>query len=373
MPDTAATRAGQTRPRRVVVAGGGTGGHLYPGIAVAHALLKRDPGTIVTFVGTARGIEGRVVPEEGFELDVIRSAGLKGKSAGAVARGVGLLPLSGLDAWQVLSRRRPDLVIGVGGYSSGPVVALAAMRGVPTLLLEQNAKPGLTNRWLARLVDAAGVSYEASLRFFHGHGFVSGNPVREAFLAIGPRPATWGERRVLVFGGSQGAHAINQAMVAAAAHVRDIPGTCFIVHQTGPRDLEAVTAGYAAAGLAADVRAFISDMPAQMAAADVLVCRAGATTLAELTAAGRAAILVPFPHATDDHQRANARTIEAAGAAVVLEEKDLTGERLAAELRALLTDDERRQALATRARGLARPDAADVIAARAETLMRGAH
>jgi UDP-N-acetylglucosamine--N-acetylmuramyl-(pentapeptide) pyrophosphoryl-undecaprenol N-acetylglucosamine transferase len=358
----------------VVIAGGGTGGHLYPGIAVAHALRKRDARTVVTFVGTARGIEARIVPQEGFDLDVIRSAGLKGKSAGAVARGVGLLPLSALDAWQALSRRRPDLVIGVGGYSSGPVVALAATRGIPTLLLEQNATPGLTNRWLARLVDAAGVTYESSLRFFHGHGFVSGNPVREAFLAIGPRPVTsGGERRVLVFGGSQGAHAINQAMVAAAAHVREIPGTGAIVHQTGERDLEAVKAGYAAAGVDADVRAFISDMPEQMAAADVVVCRAGATTLAELTAAGRVAILIPFPQATDDHQRANARTLEAAGAAVMIDQADLTGERLAAELRGLLTDDDRRIAMATRARGLARPDAAEVIAARAEALMQEAH
>lgn len=367
-------RTDSGRPRHVVIAGGGTGGHLYPGIAVAHALRKRDARTVVTFVGTARGIEARIVPQEGFDLDVIRSAGLKGKSAGAVARGLGLLPLSALDAWLALSRRRPDLVIGVGGYSSGPVVALAAVRGIPTLLLEQNAMPGLTNRWLARLVDAAGVTYESSLRFFHGHGFVSGNPVREAFLAIGPRPVTsGGESRVLVFGGSQGAHAINQAMVAAAAHVRDMPGTCSIVHQTGERDLETVSAGYAAAGIDADVRAFISDMPQQMADADVVICRAGATTLAELTAAGRVAILIPFPQATDDHQRANARTLEAAGAAVMVDQADLTGERLAAELRALLTDDDRRLAMATRARGLARPDAAEVIAARANALMQEGH
>lgn len=371
-PDDVDARTDSSRPRHVVIAGGGTGGHLYPGIAVAHALKKRNPRTVVTFVGTARGIEARIVPQEGFELDLIRSAGLKGKSAGAVARGVGLLPLSALDAWQTLSRRRPDLVIGVGGYSSGPVLAIAAARSIPTLLLEQNATPGLTNRWLARLVDAAGVTYESSLRYFHGHGFVSGNPVREAFLSIGPRPATVTERRILVFGGSQGAHAINQAMVAAATHVRDIPGPCAIVHQTGERDLEAVKAGYAAAGIVADVRAFIADMPQQMAEADVVVCRAGATTLAELTAAGRVGILIPFPLATDDHQRANARTIEAAGAAVMLDEKDLTGERLGAELTALLTDDDRRLTMATRARGLARPDAADVIAARAETLMQGA-
>src|SRR6478735_6324389 len=257
----------------VVIAGGGTGGHLYPGVAVAREMQRQRPDTVVTFAGTARGIESRVVPREGFELDLIRSAGLKGKSIAARLKGVALLPLSALDAWRLLSRRRPNLVIGVGGYSSGPVVALAAARGIPTLLLEQNATPGLTNRWLARLVDAAGVTYESTLRFFQGHGFVSGNPVREAFLAIGPRPVTGGERRVLVFGGSQGAHAINQAMVAAAAHIREIPGTCSIVHQTRERDLEAVKAGYAAAGITADVRAFIGDMPQQMAEADVVVCR----------------------------------------------------------------------------------------------------
>lgn len=369
MPEASAM-ATRDRGRHVLIAGGGTGGHLYPGIAVAHALRRRDPHLTVSFVGTARGIESRVVPEEGFELDLIRSAGLKGKSAGAVARGVGLLPLSALDAWHVVSKRRPSLVIGVGGYSAGPVVALAALRGIPTLVLEQNATPGLTNRWLARLVDAAAVTYESSLRWFHGHGFVSGNPVREAFLAIGPRPVTDGDtRRVLVFGGSQGAHAINQAMVAAAAHLRDLSGTCSIVHQTGERDLEEVRAGYQAAGMQADVRAFIADMPTQMAEADLVVSRAGATTLAELTAAGRVAVLIPFPHATDDHQRANAKTIEAAGAAVVIDERELTGERLAAEIRGLVTDHERRQAMATRARGLSRPDAAEVIAARAEALM----
>lgn len=372
MPDTTRAAAGTGVSQRVVIAGGGTGGHLYPGVAVAHELVKRHADLRVTFVGTARGLEARVVPQEGFELDVIRSAGLKGKTAGEVARGMGLLPLSGLDAWQVLSRRRPGLVIGVGGYSSGPVVALAAGRGIPTLLLEQNAVPGVTNRWLARLVDAAAVTYESSLKFFHGHGFVAGNPVREAFLTIPPRPLTAAARRVLIFGGSQGAHAINQAMVAAAPHLRDLPGTWSIVHQTGARDEESVTAGYAAAGVQAEVRPFLTDMPQQMREADVVVCRAGATTLAELTAAGRAAILIPLPRAADDHQRANARTLEAAGAAVLLDERELTAERLAAAVRALLTDDERRHGMAMRARGLARRDAAQVIATRATALLRGA-
>jgi UDP-N-acetylglucosamine--N-acetylmuramyl-(pentapeptide) pyrophosphoryl-undecaprenol N-acetylglucosamine transferase len=357
--------------RRVIVAGGGTGGHLYPGIAVARAMLRRDPGLRVSFVGTERGIEHRVVPQEGFELDLIRSAGLKGKSAGAVARGVGVLPLSGVDAWRVLSRRRPSLVIGVGGYSSGPVVALAALRGVPTLLLEQNAMPGLANRLLARLVDAAAVTYDASLPWFHGHGVVTGNPVRDAFLSVPPRPAGGSDRTLLVFGGSQGARAINQAMVAAAPHIRDVPGALAIVHQTGPRDEESVREGYRKAGVPAEVYAYLDDMPRHMADADLLVCRAGATTLAELTAAGRAAVLIPFPDATDDHQRKNATALAEAGAAVVVDERELTAEGLAATIGGLLRDDARRAQVAARARTFARPDAAEQIATRAFALMAG--
>jgi len=358
--------------RRVIVAGGGTGGHLYPGIAVARVMVRRDPALRVSFVGTARGIEHRVVPQEGFELDLIRSAGLKGKSAGAVARGVGVLPLSALDAWRVLSRRRPSLVIGVGGYSSGPVVALAAARGVPTLLLEQNAMPGMANRWLARLVDAAAVTYESSLPWFHGHGVVTGNPVREAFLSVPERPAGAPGRTMLVFGGSQGARAINQAMVAAAPLLRDVPGPLAIVHQTGERDVASVRDGYREAGVDAEVHAYLDDMPARMAAADLLVCRAGATTLAELTAAGRAAVLVPFPAATDDHQRKNAAALAGQGAAAVVDERDLTPAVLADTLRRWLTDDQGRDEMARRARACARPDAAEQIAARAFALMDGA-
>ncbi len=355
----------------MVVAGGGTGGHLYPGIAVARALLRRDPTLQVSFVGTARGIEQRVVPAEGFELDLIRSAGLKGKSAGAVARGVGVLPLSAVDAWQVLTRRRPALVIGVGGYSSGPVVALAALRGTPTLLLEQNAMPGLTNRLLARMVDAAAVTYEASLPWFHGHGVVTGNPVRDAFLSVPAREGGRQRRSLLVFGGSQGARAINQAMVAAATALRGLPGELAIVHQTGNADEESVREGYQKAGVAAEVHAFLDDMPARMAEADLVICRAGATTLAEITAAGRASILIPLPGATDDHQRRNAEVLAAVGAAELLDQASLTPARLAERIVALLGDDARRAAMAAAARSLARPDAAERIADRAFALMAG--
>jgi UDP-N-acetylglucosamine--N-acetylmuramyl-(pentapeptide) pyrophosphoryl-undecaprenol N-acetylglucosamine transferase len=356
---------------RVVVAGGGTGGHLYPGIAVAREIVRQRPGAVVTFAGTARGIESRVVPREGFELDLIRSGGLKGKNVVQRLRGVSLLPLSAADAWQVVSRRRPHLVIGVGGYSSGPVVALAALRRVPTLLLEQNAVPGLTNRLLAPLVRQAAVTYDTTLPFFRGKGFVAGNPVRAEFLAqadLDGSSAPARALRVLIFGGSQGAHAINLACVEAATKLAASPAPLAVVHQTGERDLAMVRQGYERAGLAARVEPFLFEMDREMKSADLVVCRAGATTLAEITAAGKPAILVPLPTATDDHQRKNAQVLAQAGAAEVIDQTELSGSRLAVRIFALAADMEGRQRMSEAARRLARPDAARVIAARAIAL-----
>jgi UDP-N-acetylglucosamine--N-acetylmuramyl-(pentapeptide) pyrophosphoryl-undecaprenol N-acetylglucosamine transferase len=359
-----------------VIAGGGTGGHLYPGIAVARALLARCPDAVVSFAGTQRGLESRVVPREGFALDLIRTRGLKGKSRTALARGFGLLPLSALDAWAVVSRRTPDVVIGLGGYSAGPIVAVAASRRIPTLLMEQNAVPGLTNRLLARFVRAAAVSYPATLEYFGSKGFVSGNPVRPEFFADGTTvPAAGLETpsstaEVLIFGGSQGAHAINVAMVAAAADVASAGPGIHLTHQTGERDLDVVREAYRAAGVAARVEPFLYEMDREMKAATLLVCRAGATTLAEIAAAGRPAILVPLPTATDDHQRQNARLFQAAGAAEVIEQGELSGALLAARISELSADPERRAAMSRAASQLARPDAADVIVDRLLSLAR---
>jgi UDP-N-acetylglucosamine--N-acetylmuramyl-(pentapeptide) pyrophosphoryl-undecaprenol N-acetylglucosamine transferase len=357
---------------RLLIAGGGTGGHLYPGIAVARELLARMPGAVVTFVGTTQGIEARVLPREGFTLDVIRSAGLKGKSPRAVLHGAALLPLSAIDAWRVIARRVPDVVLGLGGYSSGPVVLLAALRGIPTMVMEQNAIPGFSNRRLAPLVKAAAVTYEDAIAFFGARAFVSGNPVRSEFFeeAHDERLSPPGAARVLVFGGSQGAHAINMAMVEAAPRLAAAAGRLAITHQTGDRNLQMVRDGYRRAGLQARVEPFLYDMDREMKAADVVVCRAGATTLAELAAAARTAILVPLPTATDDHQRRNAEAFARQGAAVVVEQKDLTGERLAIELFALADDPGRRRRIAAAARGLARPDAAKVIVDRLLALAR---
>jgi UDP-N-acetylglucosamine--N-acetylmuramyl-(pentapeptide) pyrophosphoryl-undecaprenol N-acetylglucosamine transferase len=360
---------------RVIIAGGGTGGHLYPGIAVAREWLARFPESTITFAGTARGIEARVVPREGFALDVIRSGGLKGKSLADRARGAWLVPLGLADAWHLVSRRRPNLVIGVGGYSSGPVVLVAALRGVPTMLLEQNAVPGLTNRLLARVVRSAAVTFDATRAFFGSKAFVSGNPVRPEFVAAaGPNEESALDGgtpivRVLVFGGSQGAHAINVAMVEAAPRLAARRDRLRIVHQTGERDVAMVRSAYVDAGIAAEVEPFLYDMGERLARADLVVCRAGATTLAEITAAGRAAILIPLPTATDDHQRKNAEALAASGGAEVLLQSEATGSVLAERILALADDGERRRRIATAARSLARPDAAKVIVDRATALV----
>jgi UDP-N-acetylglucosamine--N-acetylmuramyl-(pentapeptide) pyrophosphoryl-undecaprenol N-acetylglucosamine transferase len=348
---------------RVVIAGGGTGGHLFPGLAVARALKAQVPDARISFAGTAAGIEARVIPSTEFELDVIRSAGLKGKSPVAIATGALLVPLSGLDAWRVISRRKPHVVIGVGGYSSGPVVAIAALRGIPSMLLEQNAVPGLTNRLLAPLVKRAAVTYDASLKFFAGKGFVSGNPVRQEFLEIDDAAIDARKVRVLVFGGSQGAHAINVAVVEAAPRLAAAAETLDLVCQTGARDFDMVRTAFERSGVQGRVERFIDAMDREMKVAGLVVSRAGATTLAEVTAAGRPAILIPLPTATDDHQRHNALALRREGAAEVIEQQELTGERLAERVIALAGDRDKRRQMSAAARRLAKPRAAEEIVA----------
>src|SRR5215467_3884404 len=369
---------------RILIAGGGTGGHLYPGIAVAKELLSRYPDAPITFAGTARGIEARVIPREGFGLDLIRSSGLKGKSLTTAIRGALIAPVSLIDAWSIVSQRQPDLVIGVGGYSSGPVVLVAWLRGVPTMVLEQNAVPGLTNRLLSRFVRAAAVTFDSTKTFFGEKGFVSGNPVRAEFVAetrgirrepdiTNPTEARTDEQpsgvQVLVFGGSQGAHAINLAMVEAAPELAAGSPRLRLAHQTGERDVEMVRAAYAAAGIQADVQPFFYDMGRRVGAADLIICRAGATTIAEISAAAKPAILIPLPTATDDHQRRNAEALAAAGAAEVLLQPEATGSVLAGRIKHLAVDAERRARLSAQARKFARPDAAKVIADRAMELI----
>ncbi len=341
-----------------MIAAGGTGGHIYPGIAVAQEIMRRDASSKVQFVGTSRGLETRLVPQAGFELSLIESAGLKNVSLGARMKGVALLPRSFNSARKLMRQFQPDVVVGAGGYVSGPVVMTAALTNRPTLVMESNALPGWTNRVLARFVDRAAVSFEQALPYFRGKAKVTGNPVRREFFEIPPKRREPGKFSLLVFGGSQGARAINEAMIAALPKLKELPVELRIKHQTGPADFEKVKAAYASWGERGDVRSYIDNMMADFAEADLVLCRAGATTTAELIAAGKASIMVPFPFAADDHQRKNAEALEAAGAARMILQQDLSGDRLAAEFEKLIQSPADLNRMEEASRKLAHGDAA---------------
>lgn len=344
---------------KVIIAAGGTGGHIYPGIAVAKELLRRDSGTEIRFVGTARGLETRLVPENGFELMTIDSAGLKNVGLAGKIKGLLILPKSFLEARKLLRGFRPDVVVGAGGYVTGPVLLMASLMRIPTMVMDSNALPGFTNRQLARFVDKAALTFEESLSFFGNKGVVTGNPVRSEFFSV--KPKTRGDKaNVLIFGGSQGARAINLAMVESLQHLS--PEKLSIVHQTGEADFERISKGYSDAGWQADVRKYISDMVAEFEKADVVICRAGATTCAELAAAGKAAIMIPLPTAADDHQRKNAEAFQSQGAARMILQKELTGESLARELTTLAESHEEISKMEAAAKKLARRDAAQLAA-----------
>ena len=358
---------------RVLIAAGGTGGHIYPGIAVAQEIMRRDANSKVHFVGTARGLETRLVPQAGFELSLIESAGLKNVKLGARLKGIAVLPKSFISTRKLLRQFQPDVVVGAGGYVSGPVVLTAALMNRPTLVMESNALPGWTNRMLARFVDRAAVSFEQALPYFRGKAKVTGNPVRREFFEKPAKQREPGKFSLLVFGGSQGARAINEAMVAALPKLKAIPSELRIKHQTGPADFEKVQASYAAAGWGerADVRSYIDNMMADFAAADLVLCRAGATTTAELIAAGKASIMVPFPFAADDHQRKNAEALEAAGAARMILQQELSGDRLAAELEKLIQSPQELDRMDEASRTLAHGDAAAAAVDIIQELVQG--
>ena len=345
---------------KVLIAAGGTGGHIYPGIAVAQEIRRRDPDATVRFVGTSRGLETKLVPQAGFELSLIESAGLKNVSVVARMKGLAILPQSFVSARRVIREFGPDVVVGGGGYVSGPVVLMASLMRRPTLVMESNALPGWTNRVLARFVDRAAVSFEQALPYFRGKGVVTGNPVRREFFEIPPKRREPGVLSLLVFGGSQGAHAINEAMIAALPGFNQLPVTLRIKHQTGAADFEKVNAAYAAAGWNehAQVRSYLDNIMSDFAQSDLVICRAGATTTAELIAAGKASIMIPFPYAADDHQRKNAEALQAAGAARMIVQQELNGDRLLAEIRGLSQDSLEIDRMEQASKGLARGDAA---------------
>jgi len=345
---------------RVLIAAGGTGGHIYPSIAVAKEIMRRDSSSVVRFVGTVRGLETRLVPQAGFELSIIESAGLKNVSLAAWIHGSLILPKSIFAGRRVIRDFHPDIVVGAGGYVSGPVLLAASLMQVPTLVMDSNALPGWTNRVLAWFVDKAAVSFAEALPYFRGKAVLTGNPVRSEFFEIPARERDGTHFSLLVFGGSQGARAINEAMIAALSGLDSQKGLLHVTHQTGEADHEKVRRGYEAAGWQSnvDVRAYIDDMVSEFARADLVISRAGATTSAELVAAGKAAIMVPFPLAADDHQRKNAEALQVAGAARMILQKDLNGERLATEIRSLLADPKVLNQMESAGRKLARRDAA---------------
>jgi UDP-N-acetylglucosamine--N-acetylmuramyl-(pentapeptide) pyrophosphoryl-undecaprenol N-acetylglucosamine transferase len=345
---------------RAILAGGGTGGHVIPAIAIAQELKKRYQAEVL-FIGTARGLENRLVPAAGFPLQLVKVGALNRVSLATRLRTAFDLPRAVLAAGKMLREFEPDVVIGVGGYASGPAMMAAILKHVPTLAFEPNLVPGFANRLVARFVSAAAVHFERTADYFR-NPVVTGVPVRPAFFQIPRKPYSQDSPTLLVFGGSQGARAINLAVVQALPELmKRVPGLR-VIHQTGEREYNEVQAAYAQAGIPAEVHKFLDDMPRFFARADLVLCRSGASTVAEIAAAGKPAIFVPFPLAADDHQRRNAEVLEQAKAAVVLEETRLDEVWLVDTVCALLEDPKRIAAMSEAARAMAHPDAAKDIA-----------
>jgi UDP-N-acetylglucosamine--N-acetylmuramyl-(pentapeptide) pyrophosphoryl-undecaprenol N-acetylglucosamine transferase len=349
---------------------GGTGGHVFPALAVAEAL--RAQGAEVFWIGTRRGMESRLVPEHGFDMEWVEIAGLRGKGLGAILSGPFRLLGALRQAWTILRRRRPAVILGMGGFVSGPGGLAARARGIPLVIHEQNAIPGLTNQWLARIASRVFEAFPGSFPQAR-KAIATGNPVRPAIAALPPPRERFagrtGPTHVLVVGGSLGAQALNETLPRALARL-PTASRPLVRHQAGEKTLAAAQAAYLQAGVAAEVTAFISDMAQAYAWADLVVCRAGALTVSELAAAGLGAILVPYPHAVDDHQVRNARYLTEAGAALLIIQRDLDPAGLAMTLETLLTDRARLLTMAEAARTRATPAAVDQIAAACLELTR---
>lgn len=393
---------GASPSTRVLMVAGGTGGHIFPALAVAEELRARGEGSRfpyeIEFLGTHRPLEAKLIPAAGFRLRAVDAAGLKGIGGIQKLRNLLVLPRTAIAVARILREFRPQVVLGVGGYLAGPVMVEAALGGIPTILIEPNARPGLTNRLLAPFIRAAALGFAETAHVYGKKAHATGLPVRRAFFDIPTRrrptvvaqallpvlrtqpgvavsPTTQAgvvvsPFTVLVVGGSQGSRAINQALPDALRLLAQKSGGMRIIHQTGEHDYNEVRKTYQERNLVAEVHAFIDDMPGALAQADLVISRAGATAVAELAAAGRAAILIPFPGATDQHQLENARAMERAGAARVIVQPELTPERLAAEIRELMASPATLEKMETCARGLARPDAAARIADLVEKLAR---
>lgn len=352
---------------KLIVAGGGTGGHLFPGIAVAEEFLSRDSANQVLFVGSERGIEARTIPRLGYQLELITAAGVRGKGSLAKLKAGVMLLYGYAQSRKILRQFKPDLVLGVGGYASLPMVLAANGMRVPRYIHEQNALPGMANKVLAKVANRVFIALEEAQLFFPKNStLLTGNPLRKQILdlltaEVAQRPAD-GRFNLFVFGGSQGAHALNTALPQAVAQLTaEEQSQLAVVHQTGEADLQQVREAYQALGIAADVRPFIDTMAEEYNRADLIICRAGATTIAEVTALGKACLFVPFPHATDEHQRKNAEALLKKGACELLLEQEIGRGGLTEAIQRLMHDRETLQRIATTAASLGRRDAARII------------
>ena len=341
---------------KLLIAGGGTGGHVFPAMAIAREWLSRGSDREVVLVGTTRGIEMKLVPQAGLPLETLRVAGLKGKGGSTLLRNLFKLAPAMLDAARVFKKHKPVVAFGVGGYAAGPMLLTTWLRGIPNVIFEPNAEPGFTNKSLARISTRIATGYEISARTWGEKAVVTGCPVRPEFLTIAQRTPQK-PLRVLITGGSQGALPVNRAFVDAMNFLATRKNEMSIVHQTGERDYDAVRTAYARHEILAEVVPFLGDMPERFAWADIIVCRAGAITAAEVAAAGRAAIFIPFGRATDSHQLRNAQEMARQGAGRVITEAELTGERLSKEIFALLDSPDLIERMSMAARKLSWPNA----------------
>jgi UDP-N-acetylglucosamine--N-acetylmuramyl-(pentapeptide) pyrophosphoryl-undecaprenol N-acetylglucosamine transferase len=346
---------------KLLIAGGGTGGHVFPAMAIAQEWLSRGSDREVVLVGTTRGIEMKLVPQAGLPLETLRVAGLKGKGGSTLFKNLFKLAPAMLDAARVFKKHKPIAAFGVGGYAAGPMLLTTWMRGIPNVIFEPNAEPGFTNKSLARISNRIATGYEISARTWGAKAVVTGCPVRPEFLTIAQR-VPQKPLRVLITGGSQGALPVNRAFVDAMNFLATRKNEMSIVHQTGERDYDAVRTAYARHEILAEVAPFLGNMPERFEWADIIVCRAGAITAAEVAAAGRAAIFIPFGRATDSHQLRNAQEMARQHAGHVITESELTGERLSKEIFALLDEPEQIERMSTAARKLSWPNAArDIV------------
>ena len=353
---------------RLIIAGGGTGGHLFPGVAIAEELKARDQAGQILFVGTARGMESHTLPKLGWKVELIDASGIKTKGILGMLRGIVTLPRAYFQARRILKTFAPDAVIGVGGYASFPTVLAARMRKIPTAVLENNSVPGLANKWLGKWTNAVFVAFDQAKGYFKpDRVLVTGSPIRaqlrQRLLEAGPAVRTAdGRINIFCFGGSQGAEYVNKMMVGGARYLDADKVRFNIVHQTGKADHDATARAYSDAGIPADVRPFIDNMAYEYDRAHVVVARAGASTISELGAIGRAAILIPYPHAADNHQVINARIVERAGAAIVYEESELKdGFLIATAIRQLVEEPDRLERMQSAMKSLGRPHAATSI------------